>query len=296
MRGGVRRAVSTFLALPVLLLSGCLFTTRKLPVPRAPSVVQTATAEELIEQINKRWEALESLNVTTYIQASVMNQKEGVARDYTSIRGHILMRKPEMVRVLGQIPVVGTRAFDMASDGKTFTLLVPPKGIAYKGSNARPPEGTTGLESMRPSLFFDAMFVRGIGPEDAFSKTADTDTEEDVTKKHLLITPVYMLSIMRPTPDSRELHPLRVIHIHREDLLPYQQDLYDEHNNLETQIIYGRYVEFGVFKYPTTITIKRPMEQYQVVLTVEKVTHNMPLADDQFQIKIPEGTKIQTLP
>ena len=295
MRGSLHRGASALLALPVLLLSGCLFTTRKLPVPRPPSVTQTATSEELIEQINKRWDALQSLNVTVEIRASVTNKKENVARDYTSIRGHILIRKPEMVRVLGLVPVLGTRAFDMASNGKTFTLLVPPKSVAFKGSNTQPPKATTGLESMRPSLFFDAMFVRGIGPNEAYTKTADTDTVEDPAKKHLLIIPEYMLSVMSPQPNSHELQPLRVIHIHREDLLPYQQDLYDEHNNLETQVFYGRYVDFGDNKYPSTITIKRPMEQYQVLLTVEKVTENMPLSDDQFQIKIPEGTKIQTL-
>ena len=295
MSGRARRAASALLALPLLLPSGCLFTTRKLPVPRGPAVSLTATGEDLVDGINKRWDALQSLNVTVEIQASVTNQKKGIARDYTSIRGHILMRKPEMVRVLGQVPVLGTRAFDMASDGKTFTLLVPPKSVAYKGSNTRPPKGTTGLENMRPTLFFDAMFVRGIGPADAFSKTADSDTVEDPAKKHLLIIPEYMLSVMRPLPDSHELQPLRVIHFHREDLLPYQQDLYDEHNNLETQIIYGRYVDYGDNKYPSTVTIKRPMEQYQVILTVEKVTENMPLTDDQFQIKIPEGTRIQNV-
>lgn len=281
--------------LPLLLLSGCLFTTRKLPVPRAPQVTQTATGEELVEQINKRWDALQTLNVRVQIQASVTNTKKDEATDFTSVRGIILMRKPEMVRVLGQLPVLGTRAFDMASDGKTFTLVVPPKGMAYKGSNTEPPKGTTGLQSMRPTLFFDAMFVRGIGPDDAYTKTADTDTVEDPQKKHLLIIPEYILSVMRPRANSRELQPLRVIHIHREDLLPYQQDLYDEKNNLETQIIYGRYVEYGDHLYPSSITIKRPMDQYQVVLSVEKVTQNMPLSDDQFQIKIPEGTKIQSV-
>jgi hypothetical protein len=295
LSGKGRRAASAFLVLPLLLLSGCLFTTRKLPVPRAPQVTQTATGEELVEQINKRWDALQSLNVTVEIQASVTNAKKGVATDITSIRGHILMRKPEMVRVLGQVPVLGTRAFDMASDGKTFTLLIPPKGVAYKGSNTEPPKVSTGLQNMRPNLFFDAMFVRGIGPDDAFSKAADTDTVEDLQKKHLLIIPEYILSVMRPRANSRELKPLRVIHIHREDLLPYQQDLYDEKDNLETQVIYGRYVEYGDHLYPSTVTIKRPMEQYQVVLTVEKVTENMPLNDDQFQIKIPEGTKIQSV-
>jgi len=286
---------SAFLALPLVLLTGCLFTTRKLPTPRSPQVVQTATGEELVEQINKRCDALHTLVATVEIQTSVTRQNEGIARDYTTIRGHILMRTPEKVRVLGQVPVLGTQMFDMASDGKTFTLFIPPRSIAYTGSNAQPPKPSAGLQNLRPGLFFDAMFVRCIGPDEEYTKTADTDTQEDPAKKHLLMIPEYILSVMRPQPNSRELQPLRVIHIHREDLLPYQQDLYDEHNNLETQIVYGRYADFGDNKFPSTITIKRPQENTQVVLTVEKVTENMPLTDDQFQIKIPEGTKIQNV-
>ena len=229
------------------------------------------------------------------IQASVTKPNEGVARDYTTIRGIILMRKPEMVRVLGQVPVLGTRAFDMASDGKNFTLLIPSKDMAYKGSNADTQKRRQVSKTCAPGCFFDAMFVRGLAPDDEYTRTADSDTVEDPSKKHLLFIPEYILSVMHPRPDSHELQTLRVIQIHREDLLPYQQDLYDEHNNLETQVIYGRYVDFGDHKYPSTMTIKRPLDQYQVVLSVEKVTENMPLSDDQFQIKIPEGTKIQAV-
>jgi outer membrane lipoprotein-sorting protein len=290
-----RRAATVGLMLPLLLLSGCLFTTRKLPVPRYPSVIQTANGEELVARLNQKWDALQSLNVTVEILASVTKQNEGISRDYTRIRGHILMRKPEMMRVLGQVPVLGTRAFDMASDGTRFTLLIPAKSTAYVGLNKSNRKSTTGLENMRPSLFFNAMAVRGLAPDDEYTLTADSDTVEDASKKHLLIIPEYILSVMRPSTGNREHQPLRVIHFHREDLLPYEQDLYDDHNNLETEVLYGRYVDFGDHKYPSTVTIKRPMEQYQVVLTVEKVTENMPLSDDQFQIKIPEGTKIQDL-
>ena len=45
------------------------------------------------------------------------------------------MRKPEMLRVYGRVPVIGTRAFDMVSDGKNFTLYIPSKNKAIKGSN-----------------------------------------------------------------------------------------------------------------------------------------------------------------
>jgi outer membrane lipoprotein-sorting protein len=58
---------------------------------------------------------------------------------------------------------------------------------------------------------------------------------------------------------------------------------------------YANYHDFDSVRYPSTITIKRPLEEYQIVLTDESVKENMTLSDDQFQIKIPEGTKIQNL-
>jgi outer membrane lipoprotein-sorting protein len=258
-------------------------------------VTQTVSGAELVAKLNARWDALQSLNATVDIQASVMKPKEGVAKDYTSFRGHILMRKPDLLRVLGQVPVLQTKMFDMASDGKNFTLLVPSKDTAFKGPSKLHKKSANTIENMRPGFFLDAMIVRGLGSDDLYTVIADTDTVEDATKKHLLLTQEYILSVMQQNPNSRELRQSRVIHFHRDDLLPYQQDLYDDQGNLETQVSYGRYVEYGDHKYPSTVTIKRPLEDYQVVLTVEKVTENMPLNDDQFQIKIPEGTKIQTL-
>jgi hypothetical protein len=82
---------------------------------------------------------------------------------------------------------------------------------------------------------------------------------------------------------------------HRDDLLPYEQDLYDSEGNLETQVHYAAYQVFGTSKYPTKVIIKRPLEELEIVLTVDDVKENVPLTDDQFQIKIPEGTKIQNL-
>ena len=108
--------------------------------------------------------------------------------------------------------------------------------------------------------------------------------------------PEYVISIMRGKPGSKQLIPVRVITLRREDLLPYEQDLYDSEGNLETQVTYANYRDFGSSRYPSTVTIKRPLEEYQIVLTVESVQENQPLTDDQFQISnIPEGTATQHL-
>ena len=292
MNARCRLASAGALFLP-LLLSGCLVMTRKLPVPKAPLVTQTATPEELVTRVNQRWDALNTLTATVEIYPSVLKTKEGLATDYTSLRGHILMRKPQMLRVVGQI--LGVKAFDMASDGTDFTLSVPLKGKAFKGSNSLKKKSANAIENMRPGFFFDAMVVRGLDPDDLYSVVADSETIEDAERKHLYTVPEYVLSISRRKGDSRQLTPVRVVTFHRDDLLPYQQDLYDSDGNLETQVNYANYRDFESGKYPSTIVIERPLEEYQVILTVEDVKENQTLTDDQFVVKVPEGTETQKL-
>jgi outer membrane lipoprotein-sorting protein len=167
--------------------------------------------------------------------------------------------------------------------------------MAVKGLNAVKKKSANRLENLRPGLFLDAIVVRGLEPDDLYGVVADSETVEDAARKHLFTVPEYILSISRRKPDSRQLTPVRVVTFHRDDLLPYQQDLYDSEGNLETQVNYANYRDFDSVRYPSTITIKRPLEEYQLVLTVENVKENMTLTDDQFQINIPEGTKIQSL-
>ena len=294
----MRRLASVVALLLPLLLSGCfvLSTTRRLPIPRPPSIVQTVTPEQLVEQLNRRWAALDSLNATVDIQASVLKSKEGIAKDYTTFRGIILIRKPEMLRVYGRVPVIGTRMFDMVSDGKVFTLYIPSKNKVVNGANTLKKKSASQVENIRPGFFFDAMIVRGLEADDLYSVTAETDTLADATKKHLVTVPEYVISITRSKPGSKQLTPVRVITLRRDDLLPYEQDLYDSEGNLETLVTYAEYRDFGSGRYPSTVTIKRPLEEYQIVLTVENVRENQPLTDDQFQINnIPAGTVTQQL-
>jgi hypothetical protein len=205
------------------------------------------------------------------------------------------MRKPELLRVLGQFPVLGTRMFDMASDGTNFSLFIPAKNMAIKGLDKVSKKSANQMENLRPRFFLDAMVVRGLEPDDLYSVVADSETVEDAARKHLFRVPEYILSISRRKPGTNELKPVRVITFHRDDLLPSQQDLYDSEGNLETLVDYANYKDFDSVRYPSMIVIKRPLEEYQIVLTVESVKENMTLTDDQFQIKIPEGTKVKNL-
>jgi outer membrane lipoprotein-sorting protein len=289
----------TFIAIAValpLLLAGCslLPTKRHLPVPKAPANVHTATPEELVDQVNQRWDDFKNLTATVEIKATLLKAQEGLATDYPSCRGFIVMEKPNHLRVLGTY--LSVRVFDMASDGNTFTLVIPQKSKAIEGPNSVTKKSDNQFENLRPGFFFDAMVVRGVEPEDYFTETSDTETIEDAAKKHLYSMPEYVLNITRHAPNgSRRDKPVRVITFHRDDLLPSNQDLYDAEGNLESQVTYSAYKTFGNSKFPTKVVIKRPLEGITIGLTVEKVTENQNLPADQFTVKIPAGTTIQHL-
>jgi outer membrane lipoprotein-sorting protein len=291
MKASCRLASTGALFLSIL-LTGCslLPTTRKLPVPKAPVLTQNIAPEELVARLNQRWGAINTLTAKVEFQASVSKSKEGVATDYPSVDGHILMRKPADLRVLGRY--FGVSVFDMASNATNFTLSIPHNSVVIKGSNSLKTKSKNTWENLRPAFFFDAMLVRGLDPDENYSVTSETFMVEDAARKRLFSVPEYILRITHSTPGVQKETISRVVYFHRDDILPYQQDIYDSEGNIETQVTYFAYQDFEGAKYPSSVTIKRPIDEIQIVLTVEDVHENQTLADDQFVVPIPEGAKI----
>jgi len=284
------------LALP-LLLAGCsLFpTTRHLPVPKAPALVESATPQQLVAQLNQHWDALNNLTVTVEIQATELKSSEGVEKDWPSARGYIILAKPQMLRVYSTY--FGVAIFDMASNGNDFTLVIPSKNLVIEGSNTVTEKSSNQLENLRPAFFFDAIAVRGLQPDESYMVSSDTATIEDPSKKHLFLEPEYVLSVMRQAPgDHGEFVAVRQVTFHRDDMRPYEQNLYDAQGNLTTAISYGAYAKYDAGMYPSRVVIKRPMEGIQLTLTVDRVQENVKhLPADEFDVKIPEGATVRKL-
>lgn len=294
MKLHARLACAAGLIFP-LLLSGCSYllpTKRRLPVPKAPAIVQTATPEDMVRQINDRWSAVQTLTATVEIYATQTQSSQGLEKDFPSCRGYILMRKPKMLRVLGTY--FGVKIFDMGSDGNHFTLVIPSKNLAIQGTNSVTEKSANPLENLRPDFFLDAIAVRGLDPDDEYMVASDTETVEDAAKKHLFTEPEYVLSVMRRKSDHENL-PVRSVTFHRDDMLPYDQYVYSADGELETQIFYSNYATFSAGKYPSKVTIKRPKEGIQIVLSVVRVEENVELPASQFDVAIPKEDTIKIL-
>ncbi len=289
----MRKPLSHLLLLLLPVLSGCLTRTHSVRKTRPVDVVQNATLDQLVSRINAQDDAIQTMNASVEIAASTGGAHSGEIKEHTSLRGYIFMRKPEELRVLLQLPVIGSKALDMVSDGKTFKLLIPPKNRAIVGADEVTEASPNGLENLRPYVFLDSLLVKKLASNQIVSLTQDVRVIEPADKKKDLIEePDYDVEILAQ-PQGQTVHTERVVHISRTNLLPYQQDIYDATGRVATRATYSAYQKYGDIQFPSVIVITRPLDEYSLTLTVTKIAFNQKLEDDQFELKIPDNIPIQ---
>ncbi|MEO8736707.1 MAG: hypothetical protein ABI380_09230 [Edaphobacter sp.] len=276
-------------------LTGCLSHTRIVPRTHLAEVVMSTTLDQLIRQVNTRFDAIQTMKATVEISASTGGSLQGKVTESPSFSGYIFLRKPEDLRVILLVPVLRNQAMDMVSDGKNWKLWIPPRNRAMEGTSQVTAPSKNGLENLRPAVFFDSLLVRGLQSNEIVSLTSDIRIVPNPKKKNELVEePDYDLQILSQ-PEGQTEHTLRVIHISRVNLLPYQQDIYNTDGKVVTQAVYSNYQDFGSSPFPTKIVITRPLDQYSLTVTITKLTLNQKLDNDQFEMKIPDTVPIQKM-
>lgn len=289
------RTFPSYLALMLLpVLTGCLTRTHTVRKTRPAAIIQNASLDQLLTRMNAQDDAIQTLNATVEIAASTGGARTGEIKEHSSLRGYIFLRKPGELRVLLLLPLIGSKALDMVSDGKTFKLLIAaPKARAVVGANEVTEPSKNGLENLRPFVFFDSLLVKKLGPAQVVSLTQDVRViESSDRKKDLVEEPDYDIEILEP-PQGQTIHTERVVHVSRANLLPYQQDIYDKSGHVVTRATYSGYQKYGQIDFPSVIVITRPMDEYSLTLTVTKIAFNEKLEDDQFELKIPDNIPVQ---
>jgi outer membrane lipoprotein-sorting protein len=286
------RAIVVLLA--VVPLTGCLFRSRKVEQPINAVQLKSATQPELIDYINTQAAAIQSMQATVDIDTTVGGVKKGKVTDYQEIRGYVLARKPAMLRMIGLMPIVRNKAFDMVSDGERFKLWIPPKNRFVVGRNdvelhnpAQP------LENLRPQHIYDAILLRRIDPANEIAVMEnDTELVTDA-KSHKVSRADYVIDVIRKGEHGWALS--RKIIFSRTDLLPHRQLLYDTQGNIETNALYGNYKDDNGVNFPWQIEIARPREEYDITLNIVKLELNQLLPDDKFLLEQPVGAEVVDL-
>ena len=91
-----------------------------------------ATKEQLVSIYRGQASAVRSVNATVEMVPSAGSDYSGVIQQYQDVGGFILATRPEMIRIIGQLPVVHTDIFDTVSDGQVFRMFIPSKSKFWR--------------------------------------------------------------------------------------------------------------------------------------------------------------------
>jgi outer membrane lipoprotein-sorting protein len=287
----IRKAFATGLLTLTPALTGCLVHTHSVLKTRPPTIVLGTSVDHLLQQVDDRYATIQSMTAAVEVVACTGGASKGEIKCLTAFNGHIVIGKPENILVLLEVPILGSRALDMVSDGKSFKMLIPPESCAIVGSDVVTNTSQKGLYALRPAVILDSLLIHGLQSDQVVSMTQGSRIVANPKKrKDLIDEPTYNLEFLSQ-PDGHAARAVRVIHVSRVDLLPYQQDIYNADGMVATQAFYSNYRKFGDISFPTTIEIQRPLDEVSLTITVIKgTTFNQKLDTDQFDLgPIPEN-------
>lgn len=253
----------------------------------------------MVEFVNTNAARLQSFKANVDYNLTVSKQKKGKPNEfkvteYTEVSGYLLVRKPEMLRMIGLVPAVHSTAFDMSGNAKGFSLSVPPQGKFFVGSNQVLKPSIQLLENIRPPAIFDALLLKEIDPQNEIAVLEQgTEMVKDLKNHKDLQQQDYEIIVLHK--DGEKWLLSRKIIFSRVDLLPDRQIIYNQQGQAVTDASYENFKDYGGISFPETVHIDRPIEGYSIQVTFAKLTVNQALKDDQFVLTQPPGSKVINL-
>jgi outer membrane lipoprotein-sorting protein len=258
----------------------------------APGPVQTASKAQLIELYDKQAQAIQSLNAGVSMKLTAGSAYSGVIEQYHEVNGFLLAAKPANIRVIGQAPVIGKNIFDMVSDGKTFSIYVPSKNQFLVGPANLERHAAKPIENLRPQHLLDALFWPPI-PQGA---PVLLEEASEGNGRY------YVLTVISRAPESAatgsadsgsiDWEIARKIWFSRADLRVTRIENFAPGGKIASDVSYGNWQASGAFTYPWEIAVSRPGDDYQLQISIKKLTLNEPVAPDRFALPQPPGTKL----
>lgn len=269
-------------------LSSCFVRKRVVTLPGKPlsTPLLTATKDELIERVHRIADPLQSFSMRMNMSPSVGSVYVGEVKDYATLGGYILFRKPDDIRVLAQDPIMSSTVFDMVSCGDTFRIHIPSKNRFIEGRNDAPASSKNQLENLRPVAFRTSLIIDAPDSQEDF-----TLLEEDTSERES----AYILLIIRR--DVKDPWLVRTLHFDRQNLNIVRQKTYDSSGTVLSDTRYADWKQYGGISFPSVIDIKRPRDHYEVILNVISLRENPEdVTSSKFVLNQPPGTDLQQLP
>jgi len=260
--------------------------TKNVPAALRP-VAKEASQEELLDRYNTFARHLQTVNATVELKTKAGSKYSGVIEDYHEIKAFVLAARPSEIRMIGQVPVVGKTAFDMASDGQTFEVSIPSKNKFLEGPIAFERASSKPIENLRPQHLVEALLWPEVRKEE---EVVFEENSDDAAR-------YYVLTVLR---GGYKTEILRRIWFDRADLNVVRLQGYGAKGALLSDVRYADWqpvaaagsARAAIDDYPRIIRLDRPRDEYHLDMNVTKITMNEPLGPDRFRLEPPAGAEI----
>jgi hypothetical protein len=280
-----QRPLFAILAVLALASSSCFVRKRVVTLPghNPGTPLLTATKSQLIEQIHRLSDPLQSFTMRANISPSAGSLYEGEIKDYATLGGYVLFQKPDSIRIVGLDPMVSSTVFDMASVGNTFRLHIPSQNRFMEGDNDAMPTGDKQWKNLRPVAFLTSLIIQPPDPQ-----LDITLLEEDTNERES----DYILLMIRRAPNEPWL--ARTLHFDRRNLEIVRQKTFDSLGGVLSDTNYSGWRIHDGLPFPSVIDIKRPQDHYETVLNVISMKINTSdVTPEKFILIQPKGTELE---
>jgi len=281
----------------MLFLLACVFTVagckakQEIIIDVSPLILaaRTADLEELLAIVNRYGKISDLTSSNMKATLTLGKWESGSQEEYRSAPGYILLKRPSLLHLVIQNPVIyKTAIFEAVSDGDEFSAWLRDTNKVYTGRNSARelvsddrPDGIP----IRPDHLYEAIIPAEI---DLMEPGLRISFEESADK----IAKYYILSIYREAPPPL-IHVVRRIWIERSQLVISRVQSYDEVGRLIGDVKYSEMTPVNGFLLPLKIDLERPEDGYALMLefTNGRWNANSGLDYDSFLLPPREGTE-----
>jgi hypothetical protein len=265
--------------------------TVKVKVPPAIQQAKSAGFEELLTILHE-YDRIQSLscNELKLSLTSLRKMGSGELEKYRSVKGYILLQRPDSTHLVLLAPIIESKLFDILSVGDDLFVWYPRENAFYRGKNsakelvAEDPSGTREFSvPIRGTHIYEAVFPQSIALNSP-GVWVTLDEQKDDRASYYILT--FIREGSRPRGQT-----LRKIWIERLGLTIARQQVFAEDGRISSDISYTSHEKVGDISLPQQIHIERPLDAYTLDLSFKGWRINPELADEAFRLAPPAGAK-----
>lgn len=223
------------------------------------------------------------MRATVDLGLSYRNDDMDELTDLKDVRGFILAERPGKSRIQAQYPVTHQKAFDMVSDENEFSVYLVWRDRFIQGPTALESHSEKRVENIRPQHIVEPILI---APPAADEIPALDNQIKNGTLFHVVV--------FRKLVDGQHVIS-RKLWFNRSALELRFLEIYDGDGNIVTTASYTSWLTENGAPYPSAVRISRPVDGYQVVVTIKEPGINATLPADAFVLEPPPGVKVERI-